>query len=825
MNIIHFILRGARQDWRGTEVRILFLALVVAVASLSAVGFFTDRVAQGMARQASELLGADLVLRSHEPLPPELIARAEDLGLDLVRTVEFRSMLHHDGRMQLSEIKAVSAGYPLRGQLRAQTESGAEERVMNELPGNEQIWVEQRLSRRLGLNPGDTLQVGRSGFKLGAILTHEPDRGGDLFQLAPRLLMSLEQLPRTDLLGPGSRVKHHLLLAGKPSALAAFREHLNHYPQPDWETRTARESRPELRAALSQAERFLGLAAIAAVVLAGAAVAVAARHYARHQADAAAIMRCLGATQGFVTRLYLARMLIFGLLASSVGCLAGYALQGGLAAILSQFFLQALPPPGWSPLLLGYVTGLLTLLAFALPPILRIKSVPPLRVLRNDLGMAPPSLWSMALLALLAMAALIRWQAGDTTLALIMLGGLAVALLLLFATAWLLVRGLRGLREHSHIAWRFGLANLSRRAQASALQLTAFGLGLTALLLLAVVRVDLLDTWQADLPADTPNHFLINIQPGELAALRDYLADAELSAELYPMIPGRLLRVNQRPLKPGDFDSPRGQRLARRAFSLSWHEQMPAHNQVVAGDWGQHPGEVSVEQGIAELFDIELGDQLVFRVAGQEIQAKVSNFRELEWDSFKVNFFFILSPELLRDIPGTYLTSFYLPPDREDWLNGLVERFPGVTALNVMALLGQVREVMEQAARAVEYVFLLTLLSGLLVLYAAIQASQEERLREGAILRTLGASRRQVLATLLAEFITLGALAGLLAALMANLLGYLLATQVFELGYYFNPWLWLLGLVGGAAGVGVAGILGTYRLLRQSPALTLRQVS
>jgi putative ABC transport system permease protein len=423
------------------------------------------------------------------------------------------------------------------------------------------------------------------------------------------------------------------------------------------------------------------------------------------------------------------------------------------------------------------------------------------------------------------MAGLIRWQAGDNMLAALMLGGLAGTLLLLFLAARGLVWSLRGLRERAGAAWRFGLANLSRRAQASAVQLAGFGLGLMALLLLAVVRVDLLDTWQADLPPDTPNQFALNIQPHEREAFLARLEQAGVAAELYPMLPAPLVRINDQPVNPDAYPEGRAQRLARRAFNLSWSETLPGHNTLSAGQWWRGPGECSVETGIAETLGIALGDRLTFHVAGQEVSAVVTSLRDLQWDSFKVNFFVILSPDLLQAFPATYLTSFYLPPEQESQPSELVRAFPSVTLLDVNSLLGQVRAVMERAVRAVEYVFLLTLAAGVLVLYAALQASQEERLHEGAVLRTLGASRRQIQAMLLAEFLTLGALAGLLASAAANLLGYLLARQVFELAYYFNPWLWLAGIAGGALGIALFGMLGTRRLLHRPPAETLRWVS
>lgn len=847
---MNFVLKTLRRDWRSAEVRLLAIALVVAVASLTAVSFFTNRIQQAMNFQATELLAADLVVSSRYEFNADLLTQVQNTGLQQAKTLSFRSMAVADEEFVLVQLKAVSPTYPLRGKLRISLTPLGEEQVTEQIPASGKVWVEDRLLYRLNKQVGDSIQLGSQAFEIAQVLRYEPDRGGSLIQLAPRVMMNLDDVAATGLVAPGSRVRHRLLLAGEVEQVKTLRQQLEQQAEQagaanQWEIQGVQDARPELRSALIQAERFLSLAALVAVILAGAAIAVAARQFALRQADAAAIMRCLGATQDFINRLYLFRLLALGLIASSVGCVVGYLLHLGLSQILASFFVTELPAPDWSPVLLGLVTGLLTLFSFAWPAVLRLRSIPPLRVLRRDLGLPPPSMWQVILLAAISMGALLWWLAGEAKLAGFMLGGIAALLLLLLAAAYGLVKILGVFRYHnpaaksrasarSRASALRGMKNLARRAQSSSVQLAGFGLGIMALLLLAIVRVDLLGSWQTTLDEDTPNHFLLNIQPHEVETVQQRFADIGIQTQLYPMIPGQLLRINGRAVSADDYDNPRAKRLATRAFNLSWSADLPSGNKLLEGDWWDADsralslskrGEASIETGIAETLGIKLGDELEYRIGTQEISVKIANLREVDWDSFQVNFFLVTSPDVLANVPTTSICSFHLPDTQARWLLELVRDFPAITVLNIGALLKQVKSIMQRASLAIEYVFMLTLMAGLLVLYAAIQASHEERLQEAAILRTLGAGRKHILLGLLSEFVTLGLLAGLLAASMASFLGFALSTWVFDLPYQFNWSLWLMGLIGGAIGVGAAGLLGTQHVLQQPPAEVLRRLA
>ena len=822
--------RALRRDWRSGELRVLAVALLIAVASVAAVGFFTDRIQQAMERKASELLGADWVISAPNPIQTVLIDGARQQGLQLAETLSFRSVVLSGDLTQLTEVKAVSPGYPLRGALQVSDRPFDPPRTVASIPDPGQVWLDERLIQVLNLKVGDTVSLGSRSFQVGAVLAYEPDRAGDLFSIAPRLLMNLADIPSTQLVQPGSRVDYRLLLAGEPVVLDAFKAWAEPRLVAGEKLQGVRDARAELRTTLDRAQRFLSLAALVSVILAGVGVAIAARRFAARHWDSVAILRCVGATETLIVRLFLLELLGLALLAGVVGLLIGYGAQYGLSGVLGQLIgNDELPAPSWRPVLPALVTGLVTLLGFGLPPLLRLREVPPLRVLRRDLGPVNPQLLALYGPAVVATLLLLVWQAGEARLALYVCAGVAGTIVALALAAWGLVKALGLLRAQVGVAWRFGLANIARRGPGSAVQVVALGLGLMALLMLTLVRADLLSNWQASLPVDAPNHFLINIQPDEVAGVRTFLREHGLhDAELFPMVRGRLTAINGRAVGAKDYDDPRAKRLVEREFNLSWTDHLQEDNRILEGRWWdaneQGQGVASVEVGLAKDLGIVLGDTLHFQIAGQDLQAKVMSLRRVEWDSFRANFFVLFPSGVLDNYPATWITSFHLPPDRKPLLADLVRQYPSVTVLDVDALMSKVREIMDRVVAAVEYVFLFTLAAGLVVLYAAIQATQDERRFESAVLRTLGARRAVVRQSLLAEFATLGLLAGVLAAAAATVLGYVLATRVFDFPYQWNPWIWLLGGGIGVLGVGLAGLLGARSTLNQPPWRSLREL-
>jgi putative ABC transport system permease protein len=820
-------LRLLRRDWRSGELYLLSAALVLTVAAITAVGFFTDRIERAMQRQGGELIASDLVIDSSRPIPDAFAAEAAERGLRVARTLSFSSVVLAGDESQLVQVKAVDDAYPLRGEMRLKADLDAAEMPAAGPPAPGTAWVEPRLLYVLDAAPGTGIDLGEARFSAERLIAYEPDRGGNFFQIAPRVMIRLDDVPATGLVTEASRVRHRLLLAGDVDAVAAYAEWAKPLLPAAAGLVDAREARPEFESAVDRASRFLHLAALTTLLVAGAAMALASRRLVDRQTEAVAVMRCLGAPRHLLTRIFALRLLSFGLLASLAGCLVGWLAQRGLAVVLADWFEGPLPAASVQPLFVGLGTGLVALAGFALPPLLQLTDVPPLRVLRRDLGPPRASVAVAALAAAAALALLILWQAADFELAWKLLLGVVAALVALVALGALLVwlAGLAAARTRG--IWRLGLAGLARRPAAAILQIVGFGLGILALLLLAVVRVDLLQSWQETLPEGAPNRFLINIQPHEKDALADWLAARGIeSSGIYPMIRGRLTGIGGEPVAPDDYEDPRAERLASREFNLSFAEGMQGDNEVIAGRWwrgAEPPPQFSVEEGIAETLGVALGDELRFSVAGREVAAPVTSLRRVQWDSFNVNFFVIGTPELLAGEPATYITSFYLPAEREALVPELLRAFPSGTLIDVGALLDQVRGIIEQGIRAVEYVFLFTLAAGLLVMYAGIQASLAVRRGEHGVLRTLGAGRRQLLRGLLVEFTAAGLLAGLTASVFAELTGYVLARQLFELPFAPNPWLWVFGVLGSGVAVGLAGTLGTYRALVRPPLAALRQ--
>lgn len=827
--VLRHALRFVLREWRSGELRILLGILLIAVACTTAVAAFSDRLQQAIRLGAAELLAADLQLISSHPLDPKWIYEAHQRGIATAHSLSFRSVLRSKGGFRLAEVKAVSSSYPLRGYLQVSNAPFAQEHVTRDIPAAGTVWLDARLLSQLRISVGDYVSLGVAEFKVAKVLTYEPDRGGNLFNIAPRLMMNWGDVEKTQLVQPGSRVKYRALFAGEAQAIDVLRGLLEKGVDDSVSVLGIDNARPELRATLKRATHFLGLASLTSVLVAGMGIAMSAQRYAARHLDTAALMRCLGASGRSVIAIYLTQMLIIGTLASLAGGMLGLATQSLLNLLLGDLFLVRLPPPSWSPLWLGSAIGLVTLVGFALPPLLRLRDVPPIRVMHRDrIGQPPRGIVAYGLV-LATVGVLLYTQGTDFLLASYMFFGGMVAVGLLAASALGLIKVLGLLRNRAGIAWRFGVANIARRRTNSVIQVVAFGFGMTALLLLTFVRADLVENWERQLPPDTPNFFLINVQPIERAAVRAFLAKLGVPRpRLYPMVRARLVAINRQPVTSERYRSARAKRLVSREFNLSWEKSLRSDNRVIEGVWwgeSNHDEAVfSVEEGLAETLGIGVSDTLAFEVAGQLVQGKIINLRAVKWDSFKVNFFVLTPPGVLEAAPATYVTSLHLPLHQQPRLNELLHQFPSVTIIDVDALLSKVKRITEQASAGVEAVFLFTMLSGLGVLLAAIQATQNERKRETALVRALGARRSQVLRGLVSEFFLLGMLAGIVAAMGATLLGYVLTSELFEMDFRLNPWIWVVGILGGGIGIGIAGLLGTYSVLSQPPNEVLRKL-
>ena len=822
MSGIPFVLgwRMLRRELRSGELRLLFAALAIAVAAVTAVGFFTDRVRVALNQQAQQLIGGDLVLIGDQPWPDAWRLEAEQRGLRQAETLVFPSMVVADGRMQLAEIKAVSSNYPLRGQLLITPA------VDSRLQSGE-VWLDERLAGNLKLAPKDKLNLGLLRFPVGAILTHEPDRGINFLSFAPRLMMHLDDVGKSGLIQSGSRITYRFLFAGDPSVIAGFRAWLEPQLSRGQRLEDIQNARPEIRSALDRAQRFLGLATLLTVVLAAVAVALASRRYMQRHLDACAVMRCLGLTQNSLVTLHLTTFFWLAIISGCVGVLVGFTAHFALIAWLSKLLTMDLPLPTWHPLLPGFLVAGVLLAGFALPPLMQLSRVPTLRVLRRELGPPQPLLLVGYLLGILLLAGLIIWVAGD-----LRLGGLAVAgFVAALAGFWLIAQICIGLliRIPTRIGfgWRQGLSNLARHRTASVVQIVALAIGLMAMLLLTLTRAELLDAWQNAMPADAPNRFVVNIQTEQRGAIQTVFEKAGIAAEISPMIRGRLKSISGKSVSAADFpDDERAQRLVEREFNLSWRVEMPAGNQLVSGRWftpeDKGTGQASVEEGLARTLGIRLGDELVFTIAGVEKSVRITSLRKLAWDSMRVNFFVLMPPGVIEDAPASYITSFYLPPDRSTFPVKLLEEFPNLTLIDIGEIMRQLQTIVSQVASAVQFVFMFTLLAGGVVLYAALLSAFDERRHELALMRALGASRSQLKNAMLAELAIVGSIAGLIAALGASLLGQFIAHQVFQLEIGFDLRILFVAILSGGCLAVSAGWFVLRKLLSTPPLLVLK---
>ena len=858
--------RFLRRDFASGEVRVLLAALALAVAAVTSVGLLTDRAERALALEANRLLGGDVVVRADTPLADEWRERAAAPGLQATETRAFPSMLRAGERLRLSEVRALGAGFPLRGEFRLAAADGASVRASS-VPAAGTAWLTRAGAELLGVGVGDTLKLGQSEFRLAALVTQEPDAALDYFNMAPRVFIALEDLAATGLVQEGSRVAHRLVVAGEPAAVERFVAQARAALGRGQRLETVADARPEIRSALDRAGRFLGLAALIAVVLAAVAVALAARRHAARHLDGCAMLRCLGADQRTITLTYGLELLGLGLIGGLAGAVLGLALQSFATEWLATRLGLALPPVGWRPLAEGLATALVVLAGFGLPPVLALRKVPTLRVLRRDVAGGEARGWASGVVGIAALVALVSWRAGSMALALTLLGGLAATLVALAVLALALVASLRALRGRLRGPWRYGLANVGRRAGASVVQIAALGLGLLAILLLTLVRTELLGEWQRTLPAGAPNRFLVNVQTSQVEAVRDTLREAGVGpVQLVPMVRGRLVAVNGVAVDFEAFGDGRARRLAEREFNLSWTDELKADNRLVSGRWwgtvaaeaapaggsaasggapvgaasaatADLPGdralvastlaatptdaEVSVEEGLAQTLGWKLGDRIAWDIAGQRYEAAITSLREVEWESFQPNFFVVARPGSLDGYAASWIGGVHVPPGSRA-TETLVARFPNLSVIDIDAVLDQVRATSDQVATAVEAVFGFTLAAGVLVLLAAVVATRDERLLEGGVMRALGASRAQLRLGQLAEFGAIGLVAGLVAAIAASLLSMVIAREVFDLTPRFD---WRVPLAGAALGVVAVvafGLAATRRVVSAPPADTLR---
>jgi len=797
MNALAFMLAWQQLNahWKAGDVRVMLMALILAVAAISAVGAFSQRIYQHLNTQGGLLLGGDLVVQTDQPILPKWHDHAAALGLQVTQTAEFPSMLVRGEQHQLAEIKAIGTYFPLRGDFLVRLSEGQPAQPLKQPLARGRLWLEPLLMRALGLAIGDQVELGDKAFTVEGVLEREPSRGGDMFSFAPRVMMHLDDLAETALIQYGSRVKYQLILAGEASALKQFTAWMQPQLTPGMRIEDVKTARPEIKSALDKAEVFLGLSALVSVILSVVAMLLASAPFLARSLETFAMLRCFGAQCRFIQRLLVWQALMLATLGGVVGCLLGFILQEGLARLAASLFVESIAPVSWQPFGLGFALSIGVMLALMWPHLRAVATLATVRILRRDVEFDLTRDGLNFLPVSLLLIGLIGWQAHTLQLAGVMIAGLALGCLLIAGLAFGLVHGLFALplasRSPQYAAFALGLSNLKRRIRLSMAQMVAFGISLTVIILLSIVKTDLMDSWQASLPVDAPNRFVINLQAGQLTAFKTFFAEQQLTApSVYPMVKGRLVAINGQRVTADDYPAERAKRLISREFNLSWATQMQADNRLLAGRWWtpqeHHLPYLSLEQDIAQALNIRLNDTLSYDIAGNLVQLKVTSIRKVDWDSMRANFFAVTPPDILAPFNASYITAFYLPSSQTALVQQLVKTFPNLTVIDVAALMDQVRGIMHKMSLAVAYVFLFSLVSGFAVLLAALVATQEARIRESTLLRALGASKQQVMLALLAEFFGITIVAVTVALLLANLLAFTVSLFVLDIPFQFN---------------------------------------
>lgn len=827
MKAVVFALRSFGREIRSGEVIVLLAAVALAVAALTAVGFLTDRIGKAVARQANEVLAADLRLRSQEPIPATWKSRAAEFNLDTAETNTFPSVVFKDDLSALSTIKAVSDNYPLRGAVRVADTLFGEQREVDSIPAPGEVWADGALLARVDADIGDRLTVGSLELEVTAVLTYRPDQSMGFASLAPSLVMNIRDIPSSGLISEGSRVGYALLVAGPEQAVNDFDAAIQPELPDAVRSSNREESSERAYRAADRAQRFLSLTAVISLLLSAVAVAMSARRFAHRRMDTVALMKSLGATQGFVISVSIVQLVLLGLLGVAVGSLVGYVAEESLTLVLADLIASDLPPVGPMPIVLASGSAMVLLVGFALPSLIQLRNTPPLRVLRHDEMPPAPSRVLVAGLSLAAVAALLYRSVGDAQMLLILLGGIVVISAALYLVGRGLVAAMGRFRSGVGVAWRYGLANVARRGRDSAVQVVAFGLGLTVLLLLTIVRTDLLEGWRQTLDEDAPNHFMINIQPHERESVSALYRSVGVEPPDYmPLVRARMSTINGVSVKDIEYPDRGGRWMANREQNLSFAAQLSSSNEVIDGEWWSEdydgPPLVSLEEEAAVETGLVVGDRLTYDVAGRELEATISSIRTINWDSFQPNFFMVFSPGALDGMPTTYIASLRLEPSQQPVLVDIVRKHPSISIIDLDAILQQIRGIVQKASLAVQAVFIFTLAAGIAVLFAAVQSTIDERRFESAMLRALGARKRIVFSGVMAEFAALGAAAGILASAGASVLAAIVAIQLFELPYEFNPLLWIVGVASGVFVVCASGYIAARGAVNAAPVDVLR---
>jgi putative ABC transport system permease protein len=820
--------------WRAGALSVLVFALVLAVAAITSVSFFTQRIQSALSQQSSLLIGGDLAVLADHPIPDAFAERAKAQSILTTRTYEFASMVIHGESSQLVEIKAVEPNFPLRGHLTIGQHLNDVGQSVQTAPQLGEVWIEPRLATLLDVQVGDQLQVGELSLMVSAILLREPSRGGNMFSFAPRLMMNAADLAATQLIQYGSRVKYQLLLASTPQTISRYSEQAKPTLTRGERIDDVRNARPEIKTALDKAQQFLGLSAMVSVVLAMVAMLLSSLPYIKQSLNTFALMRCFGTQQNTVLQILTIQTFIIALFSGLLGALIGFIAQLGLAQLAGSLFVETLPPVSIMPVLIGFMASIGMMVAVVLPHAWQMRNLSAMNILRRDTLSLPLSTQAKYLPAALVMVVMIFWQAQDINIAVsTIVAMMALSLIVLgfvYALTYLAQRFLTITPKNSTLASiNLGIQALKRRLGLSTVQMIGFCMGLMVIMLLTLIRGDLIRNWQASLPEGAPNRFVINIQPAQINQVNQFFSTQNIQdAVIFPMVRARLVSKNNQLINTVEWQDERAKRLAEREFNLSWAAQMQTDNKLVAGRWWKNSEHgkplISLEEGLANSLNIKIGDQLLFDIAGSPLTLTVISLRKVEWDTMRANFFAVTPPGVLDGFAASHISSFHLPIGAEDSLNQLVKQYPNLTVIDIAALMQQVRGIMQKMSQAIEYVFVFSLVVGVAVLYAALVATREERVAEATLMRVFGASRKQVSIAYIAEFSCIGFISALVASIGANFLAYYISINILNIPFQFNFSLVVLSVLVAAVLIPLAAWLGLRSFLNIPPRQLLNSI-
>ncbi len=815
------------RDWKSGELRILIFALWIAIGGLSAITLLVDRVDRGMTKEASQVLGADRVVSSPRPIDTAYVEKAQELGLSISQTLRFSSVVVAGDEFHLATVKATDKHFPLAGTLEVGSKPFEPGVKTVGAPKEGEVWLSPRLLQLLKISVGETVQIGVSEFTVTGLIVLEPG-SGSFFNFSPTVFMSMKDVAATKIIQPGSRLNYLLDLAGEEPALKTFGDWVK--PQLDNTQRIfgAQEGAPQLGSALGRAKNYLNLSGVLGLLLGGIAIAIAANRYAMRHFDHSALLRCMGLRKNQVVSVFTIVLLLAGSFGSLFGIVSGLLVNQALVIALAGLLPEKVPAPQFITVFIGFFTGVVVLLGFALPALIRIRSVVPMRILRRDLEPLSLSQWVTIVIAIFTLGLVVYWYAQNLTLVLAMIVGGGALTLISLAASLALLKLARNFAQKRSIAFKFGVEHLQRHKSASLVQISAFGLTLTLVLTILLMRNEIIADWKAQLPKDAPNHFMVNILPEEVKPLNTLFERNKIkAAHIFPMVRGRIVALNG--LLPKEFlpEKAHNHNTLRRDLNLTWSQQMPESNELLQGTWNMDANEealISLEEKMASTLGLTLNDTITFNIGGDEITAKIASIRSVQWDSFQPNFYVIFNDKALDKMPATYITSFFLAPEQKVFLNQIVTQFPTVSVIELDLILNEVRKVLDKASIAVEVVLVFVVFAGLVVLLATTRASLDEKLYESALLKTLGANRAFIRKVTLIEYWVLGVLSGLLALIASEGLAYLLYLKVFKMTPVVHWWIWILAPLLGLLMIVPAGFLGNRRVLSLPPAVVLNEL-